>query len=373
MGSSGNQNPWAPYDNYKDCSQGICSIYCPQWCYILGPPPPPFDFAEADDSKDSATDFSPLIIAVIGIFASAFILVTYYTIISKYCRRRDNDGGRDIDMENSNPNQISESWQGSTTGLDESLIKSIKVHKYKRGDSLVEGTDCSVCLSEFEENESLRLLPKCSHAFHVPCIDTWLKSHSSCPLCRSNIAAPAIALVPHHHQQVLSPVQENPQLEQNVTASEYQHRSHASVLVVQDLEEVVSLANDHVVPKTTTQDIVRERAHLENTVNSCEIGQDGIQQLRRSASLNCVSIADVLHLHDSEDDEDLENQMENVQFSMGIGSSNRVAEEQNSKSDNHRSGVFSLVKGPLVLKRSTSTGRFVLTRYGKEKNSITPN
>lgn len=239
--------------------------------------------------------------------------------------------------------------------------------------SVVEGTDCSVCLSELEENESLRLLPKCSHAFHVPCIDTWLKSHSSCPLCRSNIAAPAIALVPHHHQQVLSPVQENPQQEQNVTASEYQHRSHASVLVVQDLEEVASLANEHAVLKTTTQDIVRERAHLENTVNSCEIGQDGIQQLRRSASLNCVSIADVLHLHDCEDDEDLENQMENVQFSMGIGSSNRVAEEQNSKSDNHRSGVFSLVKGPLVVKRSTSTGRFVFTRYGKEKNSITPN
>ncbi|CAL8119948.1 unnamed protein product [Prunus armeniaca] len=179
-------------------------------------------------------------------------------------------------------------------------------------------------------------------------------------------------LVPHHHQQVLSPVQENPQREQNVAASEYQHRSHASVLVVQYLEEIVSLANDHVVPKTTTQDIVRERAHLENTVNSCEIGQDGIQQLRRSASLNCVSIADVLHLHDSEDDEDLENQMENVQFSMGIGSSNRVAEEQNSKSNNHRSGVFSLVKGPLVVKR-TSAGRFVFTRYGKEKNSITPN
>ncbi|KAH0980869.1 hypothetical protein GBA52_008046 [Prunus armeniaca] len=199
-----------------------------------------------------------------------------------------------------------------------------------------------------------------------------LKEFAASTVHNVDIAAPATALVPHHHQQVLSPVQENPQREQNVAASEYQHRSHASVLVVQYLEEIVSLANDHVVPKTTTQDIVRERAHLENTVNSCEIGQDGIQQLRRSASLNCVSIADVLHLHDSEDDEDLENQMENVQFSMGIGSSNRVAEEQNSKSNNHRSGVFSLVKGPLVVKR-TSAGRFVFTRYGKEKNSITPN
>ncbi|XP_009361402.2 RING-H2 finger protein ATL52 [Pyrus x bretschneideri] len=362
MGSAGNQNPWATYDTYKDCSQGICSIYCPQWCYIVGPPPA-FDFTEADDQnqQDSPTDLSPLIIAIIGIFASAFILVTYYTIISRYCRRRGGDGARDMEMDSSNPNLVSESMQGSNNGLDESLIKSITVHKYKKGDKLVEGTDCSVCLSEFEENESLRLLPKCNHAFHVRCIDTWLKSHSSCPLCRSNIAAPAIALVPHQ-QQAVPPVDGNQREEVNASASEYQHRTNVSILVVQDnSEEVVG--------------------RLESRVSSCEIGQDhhGIQQqLRRS-----VSIADVLHLHDGEDDdEDLENQMgsaqfssENLQFSMEIGSSKGVDQEQNSKSSNNprSSGVFSLVKGPLVLKRSTSTGRLVLSRYGKEKNSIIPN
>ena len=52
---------------------------------------------------------------------------------------------------------------------------------------LVEGTDCSVCLSEFQEDESVRLLPKCGHAFHIQCIDTWLRSHSNCPLCRANV------------------------------------------------------------------------------------------------------------------------------------------------------------------------------------------
>ncbi|KAM1157366.1 hypothetical protein ACFX1X_028287 [Malus domestica] len=349
MGSAGNQNPWAPYDSYKDCSQGICSIYCSKWCYIIGPPPPSLDFTEADDQNHgSPTDLSPLIIAIIGIFASAFILVTYYTVISKYCRRRGSDGARDTNMDSSNPNLVSESWQGSNNGLDESLIKSITVHKYKKGDKLVEGTDCSVCLSEFEENESLRLLPKCSHAFHVPCIDTWLKSHSSCPLCRSNIAAPAIALVPHQ-QLALPPVEENPQEEVNVSASEYQHRSNENILVVQDnSEEVVS--------------------QLESRVSSCGIEQDhGIQQqLRRS-----VSIADVLHLHDSEDDdEDLENQMGSAQFSMEIGSSKGVDQEQNFKSSNspRSSGVFSLVKGPLVLKRSTSTGRLV--SQGKEGKRI---
>ncbi|THU48847.1 hypothetical protein C4D60_Mb06t03300 [Musa balbisiana] len=39
----------------------------------------------------------------------------------------------------------------------------------------------------FEADDKLRLLPKCSHAFHVQCIDTWLLSHSTCPLCRRSL------------------------------------------------------------------------------------------------------------------------------------------------------------------------------------------
>ncbi|GJN29437.1 hypothetical protein PR202_gb17663 [Eleusine coracana subsp. coracana] len=37
--------------------------------------------------------------------------------------------------------------------------------------------------------DKLRLLPTCGHAFHVPCIDAWLLSHSTCPLCRGSILA----------------------------------------------------------------------------------------------------------------------------------------------------------------------------------------
>ncbi|KAI4320902.1 hypothetical protein MLD38_034335 [Melastoma candidum] len=45
-------------------------------------------------------------------------------------------------------------------------------------------SDCSICLSSFADGDELRVLPQCGHAFHVPCIDTWLGSHSSCPSCR---------------------------------------------------------------------------------------------------------------------------------------------------------------------------------------------
>jgi E3 ubiquitin-protein ligase ATL4 len=54
--------------------------------------------------------------------------------------------------------------------------------------------DCAVCCEPFSPDALLRLLPACCHAFHKPCVDTWLKSNPSCPLCRSSITLPHPAL-----------------------------------------------------------------------------------------------------------------------------------------------------------------------------------
>ncbi|PKA60020.1 E3 ubiquitin-protein ligase [Apostasia shenzhenica] len=186
----------ATIDRPEDCSHGFCSIDCPQWCYVLFSPPPPSSLAGGDDPSDSATAFSPLVIAIIGILASSLLIVSYYTFVSAYCgssffrrtpRRHTSSGGINAaarDGTGAGGNGCPEN------GLEEALINKIRVYKYKTGEKLVDGTDCSVCLGEFREDESLRLLPKCSHAFHLHCIDTWLKSHSNCPLCRSSVAAP---------------------------------------------------------------------------------------------------------------------------------------------------------------------------------------
>ncbi|CAH1422919.1 unnamed protein product [Lactuca virosa] len=52
--------------------------------------------------------------------------------------------------------------------------------------------DCIVCLSEVSQEDQYRKLPNCNHGvqFHAHCIDAWLKNHSSCPMCRSNIPRP---------------------------------------------------------------------------------------------------------------------------------------------------------------------------------------
>ncbi|KAJ0612728.1 putative transcription factor C2H2 family [Helianthus annuus] len=54
--------------------------------------------------------------------------------------------------------------------------------------------DCAVCLCEFTQMDSLRLLPLCSNNFHMHCIDTWLLSNSTCPLCRGALFTPRVSV-----------------------------------------------------------------------------------------------------------------------------------------------------------------------------------
>ncbi|KAJ8898607.1 hypothetical protein K2173_004220 [Erythroxylum novogranatense] len=71
-------------------------------------------------------------------------------------------------------------------GLDKSILKALPTFVYdsKTHDPLLE---CCVCLSEFQDSEEGRVLPKCTHAFHISCIDMWFQSHSNCPLCRQPV------------------------------------------------------------------------------------------------------------------------------------------------------------------------------------------
>lgn len=46
-----------------------------------------------------------------------------------------------------------------------------------------EGTDCSICLEDYEVGGEAREMP-CKHRFHSGCIEKWLGIHGSCPICR---------------------------------------------------------------------------------------------------------------------------------------------------------------------------------------------
>jgi len=131
--------------------------------------------------------FNPSLAIIIIVLLSALFMVGFFSI---YFRRRTDE---DDSMRRSRRRPrgvIPQGWweDDSTGGLDRAVIESFPVFSYDLVKGLKAQTketlECAVCLSQFEDDELLRLLPKCSHAFHPDCIDTWLFSHTTCPICR---------------------------------------------------------------------------------------------------------------------------------------------------------------------------------------------
>ena len=49
-----------------------------------------------------------------------------------------------------------------------------------------ESVECAVCLEALQADDVARDLP-CHHTFHRKCIDTWLSSNHTCPVCRQDL------------------------------------------------------------------------------------------------------------------------------------------------------------------------------------------
>jgi len=269
----------------QDC-YGLCDPACPYNCYpnqdYFSPPPPSI-------LRDpTQVDHIPSYLIIIGTVFMVFFLCMSFYVIKMKCYAEwfgwrfngyiASHSGTTADREFRNQNQVDHPvWLIATVGLQQSVINSITVWKYKRNEGLVEGTECSVCLNEFQEEEALRLLPKCNHAFHVPCIDTWLRSHTNCPLCRASIVSSSVS----SEAPVSNSEQENASSARNQETIMENPRNEgvlSSNMVAGESSEVLGLVDeanskDRVHDQTLNHHVVDFEIHTEmGSVSATESG-----------------------------------------------------------------------------------------------------
>ncbi|KAL7167101.1 hypothetical protein ACSBR2_037721 [Camellia fascicularis] len=117
------------------------------------------------------------IATVCGILSIIFSITFLIVVYSKFCHAA-------MPTPHSNLGELVIGSRSRFSGIDKAVIESLPFFRFSSLKGSKQGLECVVCLSEFEDTEVLRLLTKCRHAFHMNCIDNWLESHSSCPLCR---------------------------------------------------------------------------------------------------------------------------------------------------------------------------------------------
>ncbi|XP_073223916.1 E3 ubiquitin-protein ligase ATL6-like [Cicer arietinum] len=167
--------------NQNDRTTLLCFFFT--FLFFSGVP-----LAGAQTSNDNPNDsyynrVSPSMAIIIVILIAALFLMGFFSIYIRQCADSPSNSIRNI------AGVTGRSRRGAR-GLDPSVIETfptfeysvVKIHKIGKG-----ALECAVCLNEFEETETLRLIPKCDHVFHPECIDEWLSSHTTCPVCRANL------------------------------------------------------------------------------------------------------------------------------------------------------------------------------------------
>ncbi|CAL5001596.1 unnamed protein product [Urochloa decumbens] len=151
-------------------------------------------------------NFNPSMAIVMVVLVMAFFLLGFFSIYMRRCAGPPLGGPDDDDYHagrGRHPTGLAGFTYASSRssrrarGLDRAVLDSfptmayadVKAHKEGKG-----ALECAVCLSEFDDDDTLRLLlPRCAHAFHADCIDAWLASHVTCPVCRAVLAPDADA------------------------------------------------------------------------------------------------------------------------------------------------------------------------------------
>ncbi|XP_012607282.1 E3 ubiquitin-protein ligase RNF133 [Microcebus murinus] len=78
-------------------------------------------------------------------------------------------------------------WQRLTADL-KNAFGQLQVRVLKEGDEEINpnGDSCVVCFEPYKPNDTVRILT-CKHFFHKNCIDPWILSHGTCPMCKCDI------------------------------------------------------------------------------------------------------------------------------------------------------------------------------------------
>jgi len=122
---------------------------------------------------------------------------------------------------------------------------SVSLHRSVASDH----AECTMCVSKFEENDILRLLPLCCHAFHAECVDKWLCSNSFCPLCRASVLLSEADLV-----EILRSPSENKGTDANFVCEEHS-------ISISNYEDTATLENS---PVTQESDVAACREDWRN-------------------------------------------------------------------------------------------------------------
>jgi E3 ubiquitin-protein ligase ATL6/9/15/31/42/55 len=220
--------------------------------------------AQSPEPRNNPSLADVLSISVfMAVFFPLFVVLLAFACLHLFLPRDDRRAAPDDDDDSVSASELSRRGAGRKDGLDAAAIAALplvfyrEVRRHRIVDGREDALECSVCLLEFDDDDTLRLLPTCPHAFHPDCIALWLERHPTCPLCRASVLDEPPA--PAQRELELQPVPPLPL--QSPEASSV----HATVVLIgsgasaEDEEEGEDHDDEEEADWTTIQRLARNR------------------------------------------------------------------------------------------------------------------
>ncbi|KAE8099418.1 hypothetical protein FH972_017402 [Carpinus fangiana] len=138
--------------------------------------------------------FGLILVGLVGVVAGAMVVTIYFLAVGWFNRSRRRATSPLNRRKFPQTNQIFDQYSKELSNQEDgpsstsnSMVQSNPIFRYSKQ---CEVEACSVCLGE-----EVRLLPECLHLFHEACVDAWLNSFSTCPICRADTMIPLNAVL----------------------------------------------------------------------------------------------------------------------------------------------------------------------------------
>nr|DAD40698.1 TPA_asm: hypothetical protein HUJ06_015021 [Nelumbo nucifera] len=139
-----------------------------------------FTFSSPSQPSPPPSPLSPIgVIALLVIY----VLISYLVIVLESLGDGNRINGVEGRINTGAPRKAG--CKNSGISLDElqKIPCSGHGHGWRRSQSQSSG--CAICLEGIRPGEQCRVLPGCTHVFHVECVDPWLTRSLTCPVCRT--------------------------------------------------------------------------------------------------------------------------------------------------------------------------------------------
>uniref|UniRef100_A0A2N9I394 RING-type E3 ubiquitin transferase n=1 Tax=Fagus sylvatica TaxID=28930 RepID=A0A2N9I394_FAGSY len=166
----------------------LLSDYAPFPIPSLPPQPP-------TTAPPTLTPLALVFLSLIALILLLALLYGIFTMCSAFCKCHSNS--HDLAEQDSQP-----SSNGLQSGLDPKFIQDflsnlqsagvdpmtiqlfqMPLYDYDHGLHAMQSEYCTICDSDFQDNEAVKAIPFCNHMFHPDCLETWLSSNVTCPEC----------------------------------------------------------------------------------------------------------------------------------------------------------------------------------------------